>query len=122
MITPTAALAALNAFREATNGNVVSPEEATRRANICAAPCPMKRRIKVRPMDQLGRALGLMANKHRVPDELQGYKCGACGCPLLNLIPCLPATLHRDSPDEAATRQREAPACWLPAAIKEVQP
>lgn len=115
------ATAAVTAFREARDGNVVDPETAQRRANICET-CPMRERVRVHPSDQASRILGMQANKHRVPDALKSYKCGVCGCSLLLLIPAMPEHIHKDTPAEAKVRAERAPMCWVPVAIANGTP
>jgi hypothetical protein len=104
----TGAIAAIKAFTEAVNGNVVSPDEVFRRATICAK-CPMKRRVTGAP-SKISRYLGVLANKHRVPADLNGQKCGVCGCSFMLLIPATEDDLHKDSPEEAKKRPDK---CWM---------
>lgn len=110
------AVAALTAYKEARNDNVVSAEEIQRRAAICST-CPVRETIRIHPQDQAARMLALRAAKNRVPAILSERKCGVCKCPLLLLTVTLPSLLHRDSPEEAVKRATEAPNCWLPGAI-----
>lgn len=116
MIQLAAAVSALKAFAEATANQVVTPDEGQRRANICIT-CPKRRKITTFSLSNVARTLGARANKNRVPPTLKDYKCGVCHCPLLMLVPALPESLHRDSPEEAKERAT-APNCWVPAAIK----
>lgn len=106
--TLTGAIAAIKAFTEAINGNVVSPEEVFRRATICAK-CPMKRKTTGAP-SKISRYLGVLANKHRVPPDLNGQKCNVCGCSLMLLVPATEKDLHKDSPEEAKKRPA---VCWI---------
>jgi len=102
------AIAAIKAFTEAVNGNVVSSDEVFRRTDICAK-CPMKRKTTGAP-SKISRYLGVLANKHRVPADLNGQKCNVCGCSLMLLIPATEADLHKDSPEEAKKRPA---SCWI---------
>jgi len=104
----TGAIAAIKAFTEAVNGNVVPPEEVFRRGTICAG-CPMKRKVTGAP-SKISRYLGMLANKHRVPSDLNGQKCNVCGCSLMLLIPATKDDLHKDSPEEAKKRPDR---CWM---------
>lgn len=119
MISLKDATAAAKAFTEARDGNVVDVETLKTRASICVN-CPMKQLIKLTPRDQASKVLGLMANKHRVPDALKRYRCGVCRCALMLLTPALPEHLHRDNPEEAEVRAKRAPNCWLPGAVASV--
>lgn len=98
----------MKAFREATRGNVVEPLEAARRAGICQL-CP-KRVLLRGAKSGVSQMLGIIANKHRVPNELSGFMCGVCGCSLLLLIPATKGDLHVDTPEESAQRPEE---CWI---------
>jgi hypothetical protein len=104
----TGAIAAIKAFTEAVNGNVVPSDEIFRRTDICAK-CPMKRKVTGAP-SKVSRYLGVLANKHRVPADLNGQKCNVCGCSLMLLIPATEADLHKDSPEEAEKRPA---SCWM---------
>lgn len=115
------AIAAATAYKEARNGNVVSAEEIQTRATICIG-CPMRRKIRVHGADQASKMLGMMANKHRVSKDLKDHKCGVCHCSLMLLVPSRAEFIHRDSPEEAADRAKNAPRCWVPAAIKTATP
>jgi len=102
------AVAAIRAFTEAVSGNVVSPEEVSRRTAICNR-CPMKRKVTGAP-SKISRYLGLLANKHRVSSDLGNHKCNVCGCSLMLLIPATKDDLHKDSPEEAKKRPA---TCWM---------
>ncbi len=104
----TGSIAAIKAFTEAVNGNVVSPEEVFRRAAICNG-CPMKRKVTGAP-SKISRYLGLLANKHRVPKDIADFKCGVCHCGLTLLLAATKDDLHKDSPEEAKKRPDR---CWM---------
>jgi hypothetical protein len=108
------ALAAIKAFTEAVNGNVVSHDEVLRRERICKS-CPMRKKVTGAP-SKISRYLGMLASKHRVPSEVHSYACNVCGCSLVLLLPATPADLHKDSPEEAEKRPK---ACWIPKALDE---
>jgi len=114
-ITITGATAALKAAREATRGNTVTEDTLRGRISICNT-CPKRERIKG-VVGSVGRVLAFVANKHKVPKEISGYRCGVCSCPLALLATALPENLHRDSPEEAAQRPGR---CWLTEATKDV--
>lgn len=102
---------ALKAYAAAKNSQTVGDAEAQHRSRVCAA-CPMRRKVA----GFIGRAsqlLGAASSTGQVPPELSDYKCGVCKCSLLLLVPALPENLHKDSPEERATREKKAPACWL---------
>ena len=104
------AIAAINAFREATHGNVVTIKTVEARAAVCEA-CPKKQ--EVQPGDLVARAsktLGTLSGKHGVPDEIAKKKCGVCKCSLLLLLPAKRENLHKDSAKEAASRPA---SCWI---------
>lgn len=121
-ITIDGAARALRAFVQARGGHTVDEATLKGRMDICSAPCPMRRLIRMRPSDQASRILGLLSNSHRVPEEVKDYRCGVCGCALSLLGPALPQDLHRDSAEEAQIRAKKAPNCWLPKALKEAEP
>ena len=102
------AKAALIAFKEALNDDVVSEQEILRRTAICQK-CP-KRKRDTGVKTGLSRILGNLANKHRLPEEIKGKSCGVCGCSLMMLLPANEKSLHRDSPEEAAQRPAD---CWI---------
>ena len=76
MIQLAAAVAALNAFVEATANKVVTPDEGQRRANICIV-CPKRRKISTLSLSNVARLLGARANKNRVPS----YDAAVVGIP-----------------------------------------
>ena len=112
------AQSAFRAYKEARVGNVVDEDEILRRAQVCLA-CPLRRILRVTPRDQLNKAVAARANKHRVPDTIKAYKCGACSCPLMLLLPAKNERLHHDTPAQAAVRSKKAPQCWVPQAIAD---
>lgn len=115
MISPAGARAAIIAFMEAGKGNVVGETEASNRANICLT-CPLRAKIKMSLSAHIGQVMALRVAKHNVPEDIKGYKCGVCLCPLALLVPAKGEHLHTDSPEEARKRAKDAPRCWLPAA------
>jgi hypothetical protein len=102
------ALAAIKAFKEALNGNVVSEQEVLRRTMVCAICPKLKRDTGVKT--GISRMLGNLANKHRLPDEIKGKSCGVCGCSLMLLLPATDKDLHVDSPEQAKERPK---SCWM---------
>lgn len=105
------AIAAIRAFKEATQNNTVTPEVLKERIRVCNA-CPMRssnRGVVGRVTETLSR----LAIQHKVPSEIAGFKCGVCGCPLSLLAVSLPENLHKDSEEEAAKRPL---TCWLGSA------
>lgn len=112
MISIRDATAAVKAALQARGGKVVEAAELKRRADICVK-CPMRKFVSMQPTDQISRVMGMMVNRHRVPNSLASYKCGVCGCSLMMLLPALPEDLHKDSPEQAELRQSRAPSCWV---------
>lgn len=100
------AIAAIKAFREATQGKTVSPEEIKRRVAICAS-CP-KRKSNTGIVGAVSRTMGILANKHKVPADISKYLCGICKCNLSLLIPSI--TPHKDTTDEDKNRPL---TCWM---------
>lgn len=107
-MTPRDSIAAIKAFQHALKGGVVSSEEVRRRNAVCAT-CPQRVRVG-RDISAVSKFLGMLANRHRVPKEVSGFKCGCCGCSLMLLLPATKEDLHVDSPEEAAKRP---PNCWM---------
>jgi hypothetical protein len=105
------AIAAMKAFKEAMDGNVVTAEELLRRQRICNR-CPKKRR-DVGVKTAISRMIGNIANKHRVPEEVKGFSCGVCGCSLMLLLPATKKDLHVDNAEEAKERPD---SCWIKTA------
>jgi len=101
------AIAAIKAFREATQGKTVSPEEIKRRVAICTA-CP-KRKSNTGIVGNVSRTMGILANKHKVPSDIAKFMCSVCGCNLSLLIPSING--HKDTPEEAAVRKNLT--CWM---------
>jgi hypothetical protein len=108
------AIAAIKAFTEAVNGNVVPHNEVLRRERVCNR-CPMRKKVTGAP-SKISRYLGMLASKHRVPSEVHNHACSVCGCSLVLLLPATPPDLHKDSPEEAAKRPKD---CWIPKALDE---
>lgn len=106
-MTPRDATAAIKAFQHALSGKVVSPIEVSRRHGVCMK-CPKRVRVG-RDVSAVSKFLGMLANRHRVPKDLSGSKCGVCGCSLMLLLPATGEDLHVDSPEEAAKRPD---GCW----------
>lgn len=100
------AKAAAKAFIEAKKGDVVDDQEIMRRSQICGG-CPRKQRRRS-ATTAVSRLLGYVSNKHRVPDEISRYNCGACGCSFMLLIPS--KTRHPDTEEEKALRPSN---CWM---------
>ncbi len=114
MINTPGAIAAIRAFKEATKNNTVTPEVLKARLKVCNM-CPRKRSNKG-IVGRVTERLSQLAIRHKVPNEIAGFKCGVCGCPLSLLAVSLPENLHKDSVEEAAKR----PAfCWLTAEMKK---
>lgn len=106
------AKAAAKAFFEAKKGDVVDEAEIMRRTQICGA-CPRKGR-RSSAITAVSRMLGYVANKHRVPDEISRFRCNACNCSFMLMIPS--KTLHPDTPEEEALRPSQ---CWVLTAEKQ---
>jgi len=101
-------MAAIAAFQRALSGKVVSPEEVRRRHNVCMK-CPKRERVG-RDMSTISKFLGMLANRHRVPKDVSGSKCGVCGCSLMLLLPATVEDLHADSEEESKKRPE---TCWM---------
>lgn len=100
------AIAAIKAFRDATQGITVSPELVKSRIKVCNS-CPM-RKSNAGIVGRVSEIMGRLANKHRVPPEVSKYKCGVCSCNLSLLIPAVEP--HKDSAEEAEKRPL---TCWM---------
>ena len=109
------AVAAATAFANAVQGKTEDEAEIIRRSNICLA-CPLKRKRRSSPTDQVSKILGMGANREKVKPELKDVHCSVCSCSLLLLVPATKEHLHTDSPAQAAQRAAKAPQCWLPKA------
>jgi hypothetical protein len=107
-MTPRDSIAAIKAFQHALSGKVVSPEEVRARHNVCVK-CPQRVRVG-RDISAVSKFLGMLANRHRVPQEVKGFKCGVCGCSLMLLLPATKDDLHVDTEKEAAVRPK---TCWI---------
>jgi hypothetical protein len=100
------AKAAIKAFMDAKKGDVVSEDEVMRRVQICGGCHQKKRKSSI--ITSISRTLGHLANRHRVPDEISKFRCDACKCSLMLLIPS--KTLHPDTPEEEEARPSK---CWV---------
>jgi hypothetical protein len=108
MITPADILAAANAFKDAIKGDVVDDATIASRTEICLK-CP-KRQRNSGIITRVSKILGDLANRHRVPDSIAGYRCGVCKCSLMLLVPATEKDQHKDSPQEA---KRRPASCWM---------
>ena len=106
-MTPRDSIAAIKAFQHAMTGKVVAPEEVRRRHGVCIK-CPKRVRVG-RDVSTISKFLGMLANRHRVPKDVSGSKCGVCGCSLMLLLPAAKEDLHVDSEEEAKKRPE---TCW----------
>ena len=102
------AISAVNAFRAAKRKDVVPPIIIIERAAICGA-CP-KRVDSKGIVSNISKALGMLANRHRVPNEIKNFSCGVCGCNFTLLLPALDEDVHKDTVEERADRPEE---CWI---------
>lgn len=100
------AISAIRAFKEATQGQTVSPEEIKRRVSVCGN-CPA-RKSNSGIVGRVSQTMGILANKHKVPSDISKFMCSICGCNLSLLIPAV--NPHKDSAEEAAKRPL---TCWL---------
>lgn len=100
------AKAAGKAFMEAKRGDVVSDEEILRRSQLCSQ-CPRKQK-KVSTTTALSMMMARLAGKCRVPDKIAKFRCGACKCSFMLLIPS--KTAHPDTPEERRLRWSN---CWV---------
>jgi hypothetical protein len=108
MITPADILAAANAFKDAIKGDVVDNATILSRTETCLK-CP-KRQKNQGIITRVSKILGDLANKHRVPKDIAGYRCGVCKCSLMLLIPATEKDQHKDSPQE---EKRRPLTCWM---------
>jgi len=105
-ITIAGALQAARAFKEATQGDVVSSDEIVARTSVCRT-CPKKTSISGLKQN-LANRLAALANKNRVDRFIRGKACGVCQCPLMLLIPAKEP--HTDTDEEMASRPS---SCWI---------
>jgi hypothetical protein len=104
---PTGAKAAIKAFVEATQGNVVPEAIVQHRASICNR-CP-KRKV-TRGVSRVSQLLGILSGKHKVPNEIANYSCGVCKCNMLLLLPATKENIHKDTEEE---RKERPQTCWI---------
>jgi hypothetical protein len=102
------ATAAMKAFGQALNKNTVPEAQLLTRYRVCKT-CPQRRKISGLA-SRLSKVLGTIANQNRVPQEFSKYKCNACNCSFMLLVPALKEDLHKDTP----TQDKKRPAkCWV---------
>jgi hypothetical protein len=92
---------------------LVSVEEQTRRANICAS-CPKKGVVACKYCGWLTRELTHMLGGRRVPraTEIFKHSCMACGCDLTAKTAC-PLPVLKRVDEKIGSTPEYAPGCWM---------